>query len=521
MTRTDELRARLLGTRPTDVVWGWVGPLLVAAIGGFLRFWHLDRPHSLVFDETYYVKQGWSLIQHGVELRVQGKNEDADKLWNAGNTNVFSDQGDMVVHPPVGKWLIGAGEWLFGPTSSFGWRFTVAALGTLSILILGRVARRLFGSTVLGCIAALLLAVEGTHFAMSRTGILDMVVSFFALAGFAALVVDRDRARERLAVWAGSRDAEDVDGIPLTKGPWLGPRPWRWLAGLSLGLCVSTKWSGLFFLAVFGLMTVFWDMGARRAVGIRPWWREGVFKDGPYAAVQLVATSAVVYVASWSGWFASSNGYHRQWNTFHPGEGIQWLPAVLRNWVKYHQDMWQFNTTLTTPHSYSSNPWGWMIQARPTSFFYEGTTRGQGECTVDQCSQAVHTIGTVSIWWVGIVALLVCAFHWVVRRDWRAGAVLAGVVAGYGPWFMYQERTIYAFYTVAFEPWVVLAIVFCIGLVLGGPSASRERRRIGALVVGGYLLLTIALFAWFYPIYAAQVVPYDHWLRLMWFRSWI
>ncbi|MEO6018845.1 MAG: phospholipid carrier-dependent glycosyltransferase, partial [Knoellia sp.] len=70
MTRTEELRERLLGTTPTDRIWGWVGPLLIAAIGGFLRFWHLDRPYSLVFDETYYVKQGWSMIQHGVEMRV-------------------------------------------------------------------------------------------------------------------------------------------------------------------------------------------------------------------------------------------------------------------------------------------------------------------------------------------------------------------------------------------------------------------------------------------------------------------
>ncbi|PRY58080.1 dolichyl-phosphate-mannose-protein mannosyltransferase [Knoellia remsis] len=523
MTRTDELRERLLGTRPTDRLWGWVGPLLVAAIGGFLRFWQLGRPDSLVFDETYYVKQGWSLIRFGVEMRVEGKNEDADKLWNSGNVDVFSNQPDMMAHPPVGKWVIGAGEWLFGgPTNPFAWRVAVALLGTLSILILARVARRMFGSTLLGCIAGLLLAVEGTHLVMSRTGILDIIVSFFALVAFACLVVDRDRSRERLAQWAGSRSETGTDGIrTLTRGPWLGARPWRWAAGVALGLCIGTKWSGLFFLAVFGLMTVLWDLGARRAAGIRPWWREGLLKDGPYAFAQLVVTSAVVYVVSWTGWFLTDRGYHRQWDTFNPGQGIQWLPPVLRNWVKYHQDMWQFNTTLTTPHSYQSNPWGWMIQARPTSFFYEGTKRGEGSCTVDSCSAAVTTIGTVSVWWVGIVALLVCLFCWIARRDWRAGAALAGVVAGYGPWFMYQERTIFSFYSVAFEPYVVLAIVFCLGLVLGGRGASVSRRRWGAVVVGGYVLVTIALFAWFYPIYTGAVVPYEQWHRLMWFPSWI
>ena len=50
VTRTDELRHRLLGFRPTDALWGWLGPGLIALVGGVLRFWNLDRPHALVFD---------------------------------------------------------------------------------------------------------------------------------------------------------------------------------------------------------------------------------------------------------------------------------------------------------------------------------------------------------------------------------------------------------------------------------------------------------------------------------------
>ena len=46
------------------------------------------------------------------------------------------------------------------------------------------------------------------------------------------------------------------------------------------------------------------------------------------------------------------------------------------------------------------------------------------------------------------------------RRDWRAGAVLAGVAAGYLPWFMYPERTIFFFYAMSFEPFLVLALVY-------------------------------------------------------------
>ena len=293
------------------------------------------------------------------------------------------------------------------------------------------------------------------------------------------------------------------------------------MAGLSLGLCTGTKWSGLVFLAVFGLMSVWWDMGARRAAGVRRWALGALLKDGPFAVVAMVGTALVTYTVSWSGWFLTSNGYHRRWDTFHPGEGVQWLPHVLRNWVKYHQDALAFNTTLHTPHPYQSNPWSWMVQTRPTSFYYESPKLGVDGCTVDACSSAINPIGTISVWWVGIVALLVCVWWWLVRRDWRAGAVLAGVAAGYVPWFVYQDRTIYTFYAVAFEPWVVLGIAFGVGLFVGRRETDPERWRKRWLVVGGYLLLTLAVFAFFHPIYVADTIPYEHWRWRMWFPSWI
>ena len=101
-----------------------------------------------------------------------------------------------MVHPPVGKWVIAAGEQIFGGASSFGWRFSVALLGTLSILMVGRAARRMFGSTLLGTIAAILLAFDGQHFVHSRTGLLDLIVMFWAFAAFCALLIDRDHSRE-------------------------------------------------------------------------------------------------------------------------------------------------------------------------------------------------------------------------------------------------------------------------------------------------------------------------------------
>ncbi|MGL5864434.1 MAG: dolichyl-phosphate-mannose--protein mannosyltransferase, partial [Dermatophilaceae bacterium] len=506
--------------QPTDRLWGWLAPGLIALVGGILRFWNLARPDALVFDETYYVKQGYSMLRYGVEMRVLESLKKPDDAFVGGEPDVFSSTaGDFVVHPPVGKWVIAFGQWVFGVDSGVGWRFSVALLGTLSILVVGRVGRRLFGSTALGCIAAFLLAFEGSHFVMSRTGILDISVMFFALCAFAALLLDRDRSRELLAVRVGALPAGTW---PAGMGPWLGGRPWRWVAGLSLGLCTGTKWSGLFFLAAFGLMTVWWDMGARRAAGVRHWARGALVLDGPFAAVAVVGSAAIAYTASWAGWFVGDTGYHRQWHAFNPGQGVQWLPPVLRNWARYHRDAYEFNTTLTTSHPYQSDAWTWMFQTRPTSFFYETPAAGtQGCAAAEQCSQAVNPIGTLTVWWVGLLALAVVLWWWLRRRDWRAGAIAAGFVGGWLPWFFYSERTIFTFYAVAFEPYVVLAIAFAIGLWVGRRADDPIRWRRRWWAVGAYLLVTLALFTFFWPVYTAEVVSYDQWRWRMWLPSWI
>lgn len=530
------LRRRLLGAPRTAnaKLWAFLGPAIVTVIGGIIRFWNVGRPHQLIFDETYYVKEGWSMFMYGFE-RKQDKStlitNNPDGLFTMGNPHVFGTQPDFVVHPPIGKWLIGLGEKLFGIDSSFGWRFAVALLGTLGIYLVGRAAWHLFRSPVLATLASILLCFEGTEFVMSRTSILDIMVMFWALAAFVALLADRTRTRRILADKVAAMQVAGTWGKAAVSGPWLGWRPWRWVAGFCIGMDIATKWSGLYFLAVFGLMTCFWDLGARRAVGVRRYWSATFVKDALPACVSVLLFSLVTYLASWFGWIASSDGYDRNWaannpatsNTgFSPDSSLfGWLPDWMRSLWEYNTQMYQSAQDITSFHPYMSNPWSWILQTRPTSFFYESPAKGTQGCNAAQCSKAITSLGTVSIWWLGAVALVVLVFYWLLRRDWRAGAILAGVVAGWFPWFLYQNRTIFTFYSVAFAPYIVLACVFVLGLVLGKPHASAQRVMIGKGAVGAFTIITVGLFVFFWPIWTAQVIPYTHWQWRMWLPSWV
>jgi dolichyl-phosphate-mannose--protein O-mannosyl transferase len=526
-SRLSELRTRLASPMPDDRFWGWLGPLLVTAFGAFLRFDRLQVPRAIVFDETYYAKDAWSILHHGVEWNYVSN---ANQLIIAGHTtglwqpcNGTAACGEYVVQPEVGKLCIAVGEWLFG-LNSFGWRFSSAVFGSLAILLMCRIARRMTRSTLLGCTAGLLMALDGLEFVLSRTGILDIFLMFFVLAAFGCVLVDRDVSRARLAGKV-ARHPGDVRGA----GPRLGLRKWQVAAGIFLGLAVGTKWNAAWYILAFGALIIAWDIGARRTAGLRSFVR-GAFRDALWLPLTFLVIPLAVYLASWSGWFATSAGYDRDYAQQH---GVH-IPVIspLYSLFEYHLEAIGFGVGLKTPHPYQSQPWDWLVITRPVAFFYEcytGPVAGAAHyCpahyTGTGWSQEVLAIGTPAIWWGSILALLFCLGWWLLHRDWRAGAVLLGVIAGWAPWFPLVSRTKFYYYALEFEPFLILSIVLCLGLILGPVTAGVLRRSIGAGVVGAYVLAVLLMFWYFYSILAAKVIPYPEWLSHMWYRigrGWI
>ena len=522
-TRTGDaaVAERLYPPMPSFGWRGWLGPIIVTVIAAVIRLVNLGRPNAVSFDETYYPKDAWALLRFGVEHKAVENHKDL--MLSAGDNwrtvEAFTSEGSFVVHPPFGKWTIAAGEYLFG-VSPFGWRIAVAILGVLTVLLVARIVRRITRSDLIGTLAGFLLALDGIHIVMSRTGLLDGILTFWVVVAFGLLVLDRDRTRARLASFVttfGLAATATRWGPNLGVGPF-GIRPLRLAAAVALGLACSVKWSGLWFLALFALMSVVWDVSARRAVGTERPWAATLLRDAPIAALTMIPIALAVYLLSWTGWLVTDTGWGRQWADEHPDSII---PAGLRSLWHYHDEAWNFHVNLDTEHSYSSNALSWPFMARPTSFFYEGGDDITSGCEVDKCSAQVTALGNPIIWWAALLALPYQLWRWVAKRDWRSGAVLVGVLAGWGPWLLYLDRTIFTFYTVVYAPFVMMAVAMTLGDVLGPADASPRRRQTGIAVVAGFLVLVIAAAWWFYPIWTGQVIPYDQWRLRMWFQSWV
>ena len=564
-------RQLALGSARHDRLIGWLGVAVLVVIAAATRLIRLGQPHTLVFDETFYVKDAWSLSQVGFEAQWPAN---ANPSFEAGETNIFLPNAAFVVHPQVGKWLISLGMQLFGPQYAFSWRLVNALVGIAAVVLMARIGRRLFSSTVMGLTAGLLMAIDGTAIVHSRTALLDQHLMFFALLAFGCLLLDRDLARRRLvnalaalAHNAGQQLPPSQAGDPFPwptpaslrlKSPGIGWRRllywrwWRFAAAVCLGLAVGVKWSGLYFVAVFGLMTVLWDISARRRLGFHNWLRVGLAYDGFRAFVVMIPTVVAVYVASWFSWFATPGAWGRQWAVENPGAGLTWLPDTLRSFVEYHGRMWDFHTGLDAHHPYAAHPLGFIVQWRPTAFFWRDS--GQGTVT------HITSLGNPLLWWLAALAIVAVVWLGVSRADWRALAVLSGTIAGWLPWLWHGGRTIFTFYVIAFTPWVIFtllypavialertgprpvrALVRSAGLARGagggiacagrhvvtrfvtstGPVVTHRLRALTVVCIVTVLALIVLVSALYYPVWAGIPIPSHYWNSIMLLRSWV
>ncbi len=490
----------------------WGAPALVVLVAAFTRLVNLGHPPELVFDETFYVKDAWTLWNLGYEASWPAE---ADVLFNAGQTDVFLSDPSFVVHPPLGKWLIGMGMAALGPDNPVGWRISTAIVGILAVVLIMLIAKYLFRSTVLATIAGFLMAIDGNAIVMSRVGLLDNFVMFFALLGFGAIMLDRRWSSVRLSAWIAEREAA---GRSTDWGPVFWWRPWLIAAGVAFGATAAVKWNGLYFLAAFAIYTLVVDALARRRSGIQFWGSGTAFRQAPVTFLLTVPVALFVYLASWTGWFVTDNGYYRNWAA-EAGNAwtgpLAWVPQALQSFWHFQVSVYDYHVGENRPHGYQANPLTWLFMVRPTSMWYQSSAMGENGCASELCGASITGLANPLIWWAATAAMLYLVYRLVRYREWRVGFVLMGVAAGYLPWLLYLNRTVFQFYTIAFEPYLLLCLTLTIGIILGSARDPSYRRTSGLGVVAIFLVLATLLSIFFWPLWTGMQLDYN-WMRAHW-----
>ncbi|TMK86491.1 MAG: phospholipid carrier-dependent glycosyltransferase [Actinobacteria bacterium] len=451
----------------------------VTAIAGGLRFYHPSAPHAYVFDEVYYAKDG--CFDAGFPYKDC-------KLENPGEQTV-------TVHPPLGRWIIAGSEAAFG-NRPFGWRFSSAVAGTLSVALISLLALALFRSVLWAGAAGLLLATESLNFVQSRISMLDIFLALFVIAGFLFLVLDRRWLEKRTP----PRPAEVPDeGLHLPPDRPAAPifRPWRLATGVAFGAAAATKWSGVIALAGAIILAVAWERTRRKEAGLpHPLW-EAVRDEGFGIFVFLLIVPIAVYVASYARWWADHG-------------------TDIGGWWRLQQSMASYSIHLRAKHPYASPAWSWILMKRPVSYYYQCVRMKGVNCALPA---EIIGIGNPLIFWGTVFTLPYALVAWIRKRDWRAGLIVVAISTQWFPWFL-AARTNFLFYMTPVTPFMVLAGVYALR-DLSQLRIGVERGRPLAPIAGLLFLASIGLFVFFLPVLTGRALSYAAWKARIWFPSWI
>jgi dolichyl-phosphate-mannose-protein mannosyltransferase len=446
---------------------GWtrldtISAAIVTVAAGVVRMIGVTTPPYLYFDEYFYAQEACFLVHHSKAICGIGKHA-------------------VTPHPPLGKWLISLGIRAFGNVP-LGWRIGPVIAGTLTVLLLYILARRLLGSTLGAVIASGLLAIDLLHFVQSRLGMLDVFATLFVVASFLFLVVDRDRTR-----------------AAPERGRRLMARPWLIAAGLSAGAAAASKWVGFLLLATIWVLALVWGL-SRHTPSIDRQHRRHLFDylrtEGRVLLVALAVAPALIYVLSFT---ATVEGAILAWPWTHGS----WV----RNFLGTQKYMLLFHLNIADVSPYASPAWSWPLVRRPIIYFFNRISPTQ--------AQEILAMGSPFVWWTSLAALGSIAVTALRRRIVNDPeiVILAGFLGLYAPWLAIStERSFtFLFYLLPAVPFMALSIAYV---------AVRWNRSLkGRVVVGAICVGALAFFVFFYPVVAASRLSNHALQERIWFTD--
>jgi dolichyl-phosphate-mannose--protein O-mannosyl transferase len=401
--------------------------LLFTLAAAAFRLPGLGTPAEEVFDEVYHAKTA-----------LQYLNGQPPTEW---------------VHPPTAKLLIAVGVWLFGYVP-WAWRLVPALAGTALAPVFYLLARRVLSTERAAVLATVLLLCDGVYLVQSRIAMTNIFAVLFQVS--AALFILRAALRPRLSA------------LDMT------------LAGLFLGLALSTRWTSLWAAGYLGLVL----LAVRRLRIIKP-------RELSLTLLAFVFLPAGVYVLSYLPWMRQGH------------ELSELLPLQKAIW-RYHAD-------LRATHPYFSKWYTWPWLYRPTWYHFKQT----GETI-----RGIVAIGNPALWWAAVPVTLWALVTGTRERDARRLFSGLGFCFLYLPWGLAPRTLNYSHYLFEAIPYACLSLGTLLDRSWPGKWGPYARLYVAAVV---------ALFFFFLPFLVAMPVP-ARWYFLdlgggvrpwTWFEKWV
>ena len=415
-----------------------------------------------------------------------------DEIYHARTAYEFIHSLDVYewTHPPLGKLIIAIGVKLFGMVP-FGWRFMGTLFGVLMIPVIYIFAKRLFNKSIFAAITCIIFTFDFMHFAQTRIATIDVYVTFFIMLMYLFMY--------RYFTMSFYDTPLKKTLVPLG------------LCGLSMGLGIATKWTGIYAgvgLAILFFITIYKRYSEYAYAKANPHgetngishkhiidsFETNTVRTIEFCLIFFIVIPAIIYGLSYIPFLKapSSNGFL----------------TILKN----QGDMFTYHskTVVDSVHPFSSRWYEWILMNRPI-FYYSGTIS-------ETVKEGISAFGNPAVWWVGIPAFVYLLYITFKSRDTKAFFLVLAYLAQLVSWIP-VTRTTYIYHYFPSVPFVALMIGYCIYFIYKNNSGKQKAIIACAL---GYSAIVVGLFVLFYPVLSGlpcNVEFAENFLK--WFDSWV
>lgn len=391
--------------------------LSVLIVSSFTRLFQLGSIKTLIFDEKYYVKDGYSILNYGYEKQwISNYSDNGKPYWEelmglnseqfaAGNYVIASSEY-WSAHPPLGKIFIALGMFFAGHDSPFGWRIASAAAGIITVGLTMILAYVLFKKHSVAIAAGLMVGIDGLMIPMSRISYLDSFLTMLLIGSTLFAVLFYKTAKVK----------------------------YLYFAAITAGLAMGVKWSTFFFI-LFGLIAlIIWEIVSNRNTGnIR-----FLVKYGSAGVISIIS-----YVSVWIPWMLTY-GYNSAGNI------IGSISQLYTN----HFNM--FKTLKGASNGVFNNTsfLEWMTVSRPSFIYYEYVN--------ESMAKVIITMPNLALWFPAVLALIIATVRSLFLKKSNPNLVPLLIVftSLWLPWILQYDRITFQYYASSFTPYLYIILAY-------------------------------------------------------------
>lgn len=383
-----------------------------------------------------------------------------DEIYRVSRAQMFlNGQPFFTPQPHLGRYLIILGILICGD-NPIGWRITSVFSGTLLMVVLYLIGRKIFSHKHAGLLTLLFSVFSSNCLAYSRIGVVTIHLVFFIALSLLLFILSTENNRKNLKLFF-------------------------YLSAITTGLSIAIKWTALVLLPIFLLWSIL-KTNLKNALMAKL-----------FSAILFLTVVALTYLLTFCGEVRNHAYLHQVYKS--PNS------TFIEGVISWHKLAFKKHANTHNQHPCSSKWYSWPFMYKPMLLYW------QFDGTKKQIT-SILGLGNPVLLWAKSLAILFLLFMLFFKRDKIIIFLLGSYFISFLPYaFIKRPMFLYHYLPSLIFGTLVLEYTFV--------NLYKNQKYLRPLLML-FIALVVGTFFYFYPFSNGYPVSINEYKSRLWFKSW-